>query len=77
MKESIHQISRAQLSFEDLQTIILEEKQIELSQESIQAIEKCRAYLDAKVAKTEKPIYGVNTGFGSLCNHSISEEDLS
>ena len=77
MQENTHQISRAQLSFEDLQTIILEDKQIELSQESIHAIEKCRTYLDAKVANTEKPIYGVNTGFGSLCNHSISDEDLS
>ena len=28
MQENIHQISRAQLSFEDLQTIILEDKQI-------------------------------------------------
>lgn len=77
MQENTHQISRAQLSFEDLQSILREEKKIELSQESIQAIEKCRAYLDEKVAKTDKPIYGVNTGFGSLCNHSISEEDLS
>ena len=22
------------------------------------------------------PIYGVNTGFGSLCNHKISEDNL-
>jgi len=77
MQENIHQISRAQLSFVDLQSIVLESKSIELSQDSIKAIEKCRAYLDEKVARTDKPIYGVNTGFGSLCNHSISEEDLS
>jgi histidine ammonia-lyase len=77
MQENIHQISRAQLSFVDLQSIVLEGKSIELSQDSIKAIEKCRAYLDEKVARTDKPIYGVNTGFGSLCNHRISEEDLS
>ena len=67
MQENIHQISRAQLSFVDLQSIVLEGKSIELSQDSIKAIEKCRAYLDEKVARTDKPIYGVNTGFGSLC----------
>ena len=77
MQENIHQISRAQLSFVDLQSIVLEGKSIELSQDSIKAIEMCRAYLNEKVARTDKPIYGVNTGFGSLCNHSISEEDLS
>ena len=77
MQENIHQISKAQLSFEDLHSIIIEGKKIEISKDSIKAIEKCRAYLDEKVASTDKPIYGVNTGFGSLCNHSISEEDLS
>ena len=77
MQENTHQISRAQLSFEELESIIHEGKKIELSEDSIAAIIKCRTYLDEKVARTEKPIYGVNTGFGSLCNHSISEEDLS
>ena len=37
MQENTHQISRAQLSFEDLQTIILEDKQIELSHENCDA----------------------------------------
>ena len=77
MQENTHQISRAQLSFEELEFIIHEGNKIELSEDSIAAIIKCRTYLDEKVTRTEKPIYGVNTGFGSLCNHSISEEDLS
>lgn len=77
MENTVHSISKAQLSFEELETIISEGKKIELSAEAIEAIVKCREYLDQKVADTEKPIYGVNTGFGSLCNHSISEEDLS
>lgn len=77
MENKVHSISRAQLRFEDLQSIISEGRKIELSEEAIAAIERCRVYLDQKVANTEKPIYGVNTGFGSLCNHSISEEDLS
>ena len=77
MQENIHLISKDQLHFEDLHAIVLEGKSIKLSEDSIKSIEKCRTYLDEKVARTEKPIYGVNTGFGSLCNHSISEKDLS
>ncbi|MDA7787353.1 aromatic amino acid ammonia-lyase, partial [bacterium] len=77
MQENIHLISRDQLQFEDLHTIVLEGKSIKLSSDSIKSIVNCRTYLDEKVARTEKPIYGVNTGFGSLCDHSISEKDLS
>ena len=35
----------------------------------------CRSFLDEK-SDNSTPIYGVNTGFGSLCNKSISKEDL-
>ena len=45
--------------------------------EAIDAVQKCRAYLDKKTDTEKEPIYGVTTGFGSLCNRSISKEDLS
>ena len=77
MEVKTHKISRNQLNFIDLHAIVLEGLKIELSKDSIIAIEKCRAYLDEKIARTDKPIYGVNTGFGSLCNHFISNEDLN
>ncbi len=35
-----------------------------------------RAYLDEKL-KTDKTFYGVNTGFGSLCNVRIEPDELS
>lgn len=73
----MHSISKAPLSFDDIHDIIAQGKKIELSEEVCSAIEKCRSYLDDKVARTVAPIYGVNTGFGSLCNHSISDKDLS
>jgi histidine ammonia-lyase len=77
MEIQAHKISKAQLSFDDLHAIVLEEKKIELSIDSIIAIEKCSAYLEEKIARTDKPVYGVNTGFGSLCDRRISNEDLS
>lgn len=53
------------------------EDRLSLSEESRDRIIKCRQYLDDKITKAEKPIYGINTGFGSLYNISINEQDLS
>lgn len=72
-----HQISSNALSFDKIQEIIDDNLQIELSKSAKLKIQKCRDYLDNKMESQEEPIYGINTGFGSLCNHSISKEDLS
>ena len=50
---------------------------IALSDEAKGRIEKCRNYLNRKMETQKEPIYGVTTGFGSLCNISISKEQLS
>ena len=76
MTNEIHYISRERLDFPILNEIISEGKIIALSEEAKASILKCRAYLDKKAGNDGKPIYGINTGFGSLCNHSISDEDL-
>ena len=31
----------------------------------------CRNYLDKKMEQSDTPIYGINTGFGALCNNKI------
>lgn len=72
-----HKISTKFLSIEKVEKIISRNQKIELSQEAIDAVQKCRAYLDKKTDTEKEPIYGVTTGFGSLCNRSISKEDLS
>jgi histidine ammonia-lyase len=48
-----------------------------LSEEAKINIDKCRQYLDTKMESQEEPIYGINTGFGSLYNVTISKEHLS
>jgi histidine ammonia-lyase len=75
--ENTHYISTEVLSLEQLQEIISQHKSIELSEEAKVNIQKCRDYLDKKMAVIDKPIYGINTGFGSLCNVKISNENLS
>ena len=47
-----------------------------LSSDSIEKIESCYRYLHNKIDRSQEPIYGINTGFGSLCNTEISEHDL-
>ncbi len=75
--DSIHYISSEILTLEKLNEIVSFNKTLELSIESKVNIQKCREYLDAKMKSNEKPIYGINTGFGSLCNIKIDDENLS
>jgi histidine ammonia-lyase len=74
---NIHYISTDILSLEVVQEIISHNKTIELSEEARVNIQKCRDYLDKKMESNETAIYGINTGFGSLCNVKISNENLS
>ena len=75
--ENIHYISTEELSLDGLQEIIAHHKTLELSEEAKVNIQKCREYLDKKMASHDAPIYGINTGFGSLCNVKISNDNLS
>ena len=56
--------------------IIKEDISIGLSSGVKKKIKDCRNYLDKKMRTSSEPIYGINTGFGSLCNHKVSAEDL-
>ncbi|WMW77211.1 histidine ammonia-lyase [Flavobacterium sp. 20NA77.7] len=75
--ETIHYISSNLLTLAHVNEIIFQGKKLALSEEAISNIEKCRSYLNAKMQANETPIYGINTGFGSLCNVKISNENLS
>lgn len=75
--DNFHYISSEVLSLRKLASIYFENKKIALSEEAVANIEKCRAYLDNKMLNHSEPIYGINTGFGSLYNIKISNENLS
>lgn len=74
---NIHQISDQALSLADLRKIMEEGCQVVLSEEAKARINQCRHYLDNKISRQREPIYGVTTGFGALCNHSISHDELN
>ena len=73
----IHYISTETITLETLQEILSHDKALELSEEAKVNVQKCRDYLDKKMASHPEPIYGINTGFGSLYSVKISDENLS
>lgn len=74
---NIHYISSKPLSLEIIHDIVNTQKRLELSDESSKKIQDCRQYLDDKLKSQDKPIYGINTGFGALYNVKISKENLT
>ena len=72
-----HFISSDHLTIERIGEIVYGGYKLELSEDAKQRIRKCRNYLDKKIGYGNAPIYGVTTGFGSLCNVSIGRDQLS
>ncbi len=73
---NVHYISNDKLSLSKVKEILDGNYKLELSEESKSNIISCRNYLDNKLKTHDKPIYGINTGFGSLCNTSVSDDEL-
>ena len=70
-------IGSSELTYDLIEQLLKDKTKLVLSEEAIAKIQHCRDYLDSKMEDTSKPIYGVTTGFGSLCNRTISTDDLS
>ena len=73
----IHYISAEHLTIARVEAILTNGYKLMLSDDAKQRINHCREYLDRKMEDTQNPIYGVTTGFGSLCNISVDKENLS
>ena len=73
----IHQINSEWLTIARVNEVLAKGYKLELSENAKRRIINCRKYLDDKMKDTERPIYGVTTGFGSLCNISVDKENLS
>ncbi|MFD1553549.1 histidine ammonia-lyase [Putridiphycobacter roseus] len=71
-----HIINEDFLSIAELKTIVNSDKKIVLSEVASDKIIKCRTFLN-EIAETDEVHYGINTGFGSLCNTVISRDQLS
>lgn len=72
----MHQVSKKWLSIEHLGKLLSSNTELELSKKSQEAIQICYNFLHQKINATEQSYYGINTGFGSLCNIKIEAEEL-
>ena len=72
-----HHIDSQPIGFDVVRKVLDPDTRLLLSDEARQHVIRCRDYLDHRIEHGDEPIYGVTTGFGSLCNHSISRTDLS
>jgi len=62
------------LTIEDVVHVARHDVQVEVSQEAMRRVAKCRETLD-KLIKENKVIYGVTTGFGFLAGVAITPEE--
>lgn len=76
-KLETYAIGSSELTYDLIERILRDGTKLTLSPEAVEKIQHCRDYLDRKTDENTVPIYGVTTGFGSLCNKHISSEDLS
>jgi len=75
--DQYHIISSETLDIVTIYNIFKDNKKLKLSEELKKKVVACKIYLDTKLANNEKPMYGINTGFGSLYNVKISKKDLT
>lgn len=72
-----HHISAERLTLDRVREIMERHLKIDLSDDARRRIVRCREYLDRKMENPDSPIYGITTGFGSLCDISIGRDDLA
>lgn len=64
------------IQYDNLREFLHSGDKIELSDLTLARIQKGRNFLEHHLKSADRPIYGINTGFGSLCDVEIGEEDL-
>jgi histidine ammonia-lyase len=74
--EKVHLVTTERIGWEKFEEILTGEQKILLSDEVIGRISSCREYLDRRLEKEDEILYGINTGFGSLCDTVISRKNL-
>ena len=77
MSNNIHIISADRLTIARVEEIMRKNMKLKLGDDAVRRIVRCREYLDNKMKNQKEPIYGITTGFGSLCNISIDNDQLS
>ena len=64
------------VTIDEVNTLVERHQPIALGEEAKKTVQACRDYLDQKMKHHDALIYGINTGFGSLCNTAIDHDQL-
>ena len=72
-----HHLTPERLTIAGLKEILDSSRPVALNEELRRRIVRCREYLDSKIRNSEQPVYGITTGFGSLCDISVGGDELS
>lgn len=75
-KNSQYILTLEPLTLARIGKIISNNEHIVLGQDCINRVKVNREYLEAKISQDNKTIYGINTGFGSLCDTIIPQKGL-
>lgn len=73
---AVFTINKDFLGICDLSEIQVSKQKIEISPEVKAQVDKNRQYLNNKLETGDEAIYGINTGFGSLCDTIIPKSEL-
>lgn len=74
--KKVHKVTTSEIGWNEIAEILNEDQELVLSDEVKKLITTCREYLDRRLGNGDEVIYGINTGFGSLCDKVISTENL-
>jgi len=72
----VFKVGENRLSVDLLSEIISNKINLSISSEAKKRIKNSNNYLKNKIKSSSDPIYGINTGFGSLYDKKISKDDL-
>ncbi len=76
-KIQLYEIGSSSLTYELIERLLADNTFLDLSHEAVEKINHCREFLDKQTEENKAPIYGVTTGFGSLCDRNIGPDDLT
>lgn len=74
--KDVHQITTDPIKVDALRKILYASFKIELSDEAADKVAQNRMFLEQKIAQPNARYYGINTGFGSLCDVEIDPADI-
>jgi histidine ammonia-lyase len=71
-----HTLSHKDMDIDTVYRIAMSDEHISILPETLQLVQENRQFLESKISDPTQMYYGINTGFGSLCNVQISASEL-